>query len=295
MGPNAFIPDTDCSDPELYQPSKLKAAFVACVSLSQCRSFVNELRILRASQALPARSPLRSLDLFASPDGLLRIGGRLHNSHFSYDLWHPPLLHGDSHFARLVIDWAHHISLHGGFRSTYVHAVRRAWIVGGRRRIRAYVRKCVICARIRAQPLQQMMDSLPSERVTPARPFARVGLDYAGSFQMLAAKGRGSRTTKAYVAVFVCFATKAIHIELAGDLTTGSLMGVLTRTYSRRGLLGEIWSHNATHFHRADLDLHEALAQANLDWTHISEKLAVEGISWRFIPPHILAIYGRPV
>ena len=61
-----------------------------------------------------------------------------------------------------------------------------------------------------------------------------MGLDYEGPFQVLAAKGRGSRTTKVYVTVFVWFATKAIHLELAGDLTTEGLMAVLTRFCIRR-------------------------------------------------------------
>ena len=91
-----------------------------------------------------------------------------------------------------------------------------------------------------------MMAPLPSARVTPSRAFARTGVDYAGPFQVLAAKGRGVRTTKAYVAVFICMASKAIHLELAGDLSTESLMGALIRFCGRRGRPAEMWSDNAT-------------------------------------------------
>ncbi|CAB0036225.1 unnamed protein product [Trichogramma brassicae] len=134
-------------------------------------------------------------------------------------------------------------------------------------------------------PLRQIMAPLPPERVTPCRAFARTGLDYAGPFQVWASRGRGVRASKAWVAVFVCLTTKAVHLELAGDLSTASLLGALTRFSGRRGRPSELWSDNATHFHRADLELRNALNNERLNWITISDRLAEDGIKWSFIPP----------
>lgn len=72
------------------------------------------------------------------------------------------------------------------------------------------------------------MADLPAAWVNPGRPFSKVGVDYAGPFQVLRSKGRGVSYSKGYVAVFVCLATKAIHLELVGDLSTESFLGCLT-------------------------------------------------------------------
>uniref|UniRef100_A0ABD2WGL6 Integrase catalytic domain-containing protein n=1 Tax=Trichogramma kaykai TaxID=54128 RepID=A0ABD2WGL6_9HYME len=79
--------------------------------------------------------------------------------------------------------------------------------------------------------------------------------------------------------------TKAIHLKTVGDLSTKSLFGALTRFTGRRGLPTEICIDNATHFHRADLELREALNSGSIQWTQISDRLEANGTSWRFIPP----------
>lgn len=53
---------------------------------------------------------------------------------------------------------------------------------------------------------------------------------------------------KIYVAVFVCFATKALHLEMVRDLTTNSFLSIFDRFISRRGSPNIIWSDNATKF-----------------------------------------------
>jgi hypothetical protein len=42
-------------------------------------------------------------------------------------------------------------------------------------------------------------------------------------------------TTKGYTAVFVCFATKAIHLEVDTSLTTEAFLADLRRFIARRG------------------------------------------------------------
>ena len=139
--------------------------------------------------------------------------------------------------------------MHGGPALTYSYAIRTIWIIGVRAQVRAYVRSCVTCARFQATPSTQRMGDLPAARITPSRPFSRTGLDYAGPFMLKASNRRGVTSTKGYLVIFVCLCTKAIHIEVVGDLTTASFLAALRRFSSRRGNPAKLWSDNATTFH----------------------------------------------
>ena len=193
--------------------AELHREFLLCAKLSQQQDFKLEIDQLTSNRPVHKNSPLRRLAPFMHSDGLIRVGGRLSNSNLACDEKHPVILNGTSHLAHLVIQWAHQRSLHGGFRSTYIYALRRAWIVGGRSKVRSIVRKCVVCTIADPRPASQAMAALPAVRVTPAPAFSRTGVDYAGPFSILRSKERGIRCSKGYVAVFVCLVTKAIRLE----------------------------------------------------------------------------------
>jgi len=71
------------------------------------------------------------------------------------------------------------------------------------------------------------MAALPAPRVTPAFPFNIVGVDYAGPFLLTAHSARGQRTSKNYAAIFVCFTTKAVHLENVEDYSTAGSLAAL--------------------------------------------------------------------
>ena len=266
-------------------PTELRHEFLVLVKLSQQHDFASEIQHLQHGHCAPKSSTIHTLDPFLDSLGILRVGGRLRNSTLPDDEKHPVILHGRNALATLVIGWAHEQSVHGGFRLTYCRAIQRAWIIGGRARVRDYIKKCVVCAIARANPLKQAMASLPSARVTPEPAFLHTGVDYAGPFQVLRSKGRGIRSSKGYIALFVCFSSKAIHLELVGDLTSSSFLGALSRFVNRRGKPAEIWSDNAKCFKGADFELQRLLQDASFDWEKVSSNLAEQGIKWQFIPP----------
>ena len=78
------------------------------------------------------------------------------------------------------------------------------------------------------------MGYLPAARVTPSRPFNTTGVDYAGPY-FVKDRTHSQKTTKAFLCIFVCFATKVVHLELAIDLTTDAFLSCLQRFISRRG------------------------------------------------------------
>ncbi|GFX42579.1 uncharacterized protein TNCV_261141 [Trichonephila clavipes] len=79
------------------------------------------------------------------------------------------------------------------------------------------------------------MGDLPTHRVTPSRTFSVCGIDYAGPINILRYRGRGAKTTKGYIALFVCFVIKALHLELVSDLTSEAFIASLKRFCARRG------------------------------------------------------------
>jgi gag-polypeptide of LTR copia-type len=86
--------------------------------------------------------------------------------------------------------------------------------------IKTIIRQCPMCFKLRMTESIQLMASLPLQRTTPSKPFSRIGVDYAGPVTIRSSLGRLPKLTKAWIAVFVCVATRAIHLELVSDATT---------------------------------------------------------------------------
>ncbi|XP_070072176.1 uncharacterized protein [Drosophila takahashii] len=72
---------------------------------------------------------------------------------------------------------------------------------------------------------------------------------------------RGKPPYKSYVALFVCFASKAVHLELVSDLTTDAFLLALQRFVSRRGIPEKVWWDNATNVVGADRHMREFQAR----------------------------------
>ncbi|XP_062534214.1 uncharacterized protein LOC134203358 [Armigeres subalbatus] len=133
--------------------------------------------------------------------------------------------------------------------------------------------------------MQQFMGELPSPRVSVSRPFLKTGVDYFGPVYIRPAPRRAA--VKAYVSVFVCFCTKAVHLELVSDLSTDRFLQALQRFISRRGRCSDIYSDNGTNFVGARNKLGE-LYRLLRDHTHrekVTSELAKDGIQWHFNPP----------
>lgn len=152
--------------------------------------------------------------------------------------------------------------------------------------MRRIVHQCLQCHKAKPKFPDLLMGNLPATRIEPSRPFTNTGLDYAGPFQLRTTKGRGHRAYKGYLVVFVCFATKAIHLEAVSDLTTDAFLNAFRRFVSRRGLCRRLYSDNGTTFRGADRELRSMFKTASRFYSEIATTLANDGVDWHFIPPH---------
>lgn len=250
----------------------------------QGMAYAAELKVcLTQGAVLPPSSALASLSPFVHSDGLLRVGGRLQNACMSFDEKHPIILPTNSMITKLMIRCAHRDLLHGGAQLTTHRLRERYWIIGGRNEIRHIIHDCVSCKRHRSRTGKQRMAPLVKERVNESRPFTNIEIDYCGPFQLKRFEGKCRTMVKCYVAVFVCMATRAIHLELIHDMTTDAFIDGYRRFAARRGHCAKIVSDNGLYFvgakRRIDevRQLYEQGAENSLFKAHC--------IEWTFITP----------
>ncbi|XP_033222635.1 uncharacterized protein LOC117176491 [Belonocnema kinseyi] len=85
----------------------------------------------------------------------------------------------------------------------------------------------------------------------------------------------------------ICFASKAVHLELVSDLSTEAFIGSLKRFFARRGKSKTISSDNATNFFGTSIELKELynfIQSAQKD-SALQKFLSHERVTWHFIPP----------
>ncbi|KMQ89675.1 hypothetical protein RF55_10667 [Lasius niger] len=84
------------------------------------------------------------------------------------------------------------------------------------------------------------MGSLPW--VTLSRSFQHTGVNFAGPIWLRTSKGRGHKTYKAFVSVFVCFSCRAVHLEDVSDYSADAFLAAFRRFVARRGVCQAIYT-----------------------------------------------------
>ena len=261
---------------------------IACIvkNIQQC-SFAKEIQCLVKGSALPKNSRLINLSPFIDSNGLLRVGGRLKNSNMTFKKQCPMLLPTKHNFTNTVINHYHIMYFHAGAQLTLALLRQRFWIVSARNQVRKVLWNCITCKRVNAKSGHQQMADLPEARVTISRIFSRVGLDYCGPFKIKIFVGRSKQVRKIYVCIFVCFTTKAVHLEIVHDLTTAAFLAALKRFIARRGKPCEMYSDNGRNFVGANNEIKNILKSLFKckSKEEIENYAGSEGIKWHFNPP----------
>ncbi|XP_060518951.1 uncharacterized protein LOC132697424 [Cylas formicarius] len=247
------------------------------VRRSQDLFFSHELRLLKDGK--PLAKNFRKLFPFLDDAGTLRVGGRLSQATISYERKFPALLPSQCRLTEMIIESTHVQYLHAGIQTVQYLISLRFWILSPKRAIRRVLSKCVKCFRVNPTSPVPLMGNLPIARISELKPFSIVGVDFAGPFPIVMSRIRKAPILKAYLALFICFSTKAVHLELVSDLSTSAFLAAFKRFVSRRGRCDNIHSDNGTNFSGASKELNR-LAETAANHHYIK---------WHFIPsssPH---------
>ncbi|KAL6421661.1 hypothetical protein ACFW04_014478 [Cataglyphis niger] len=195
-----------------------------------------------------------SLSPFIDEVDLMKIIGRLKNSKLQFNAC-PILLPRNHDLTHQIIEYEHIRNLHSGMLATIVAVRQRFWPLS-------------VCSTTRKIIQRPLMGSLSDSRVTVSKPFSHCRVDYAGPVILREGKRRNACNQKAYIAIFVCFAIKAVHIEL--------------------GKPTHMYLDNGTTFVGAQKQLKElydfyGTRQAQ---SEIEQSLCGQEISWSFILPY---------
>lgn len=272
----------DNTKTKYLQKKELDEVLQRCLKITQKDHFDTEYDLLETKGTIQGQnSKLKTLCPYLDSNGLIRVSGRIQRAQLDDNTKHPVILPKDAHLTKLIVAEAHLKTLHGG-PSLMMNYLRSAyWIIGARNLVKHHIHKCVVCVRQRANINNQLMGSLPSARCVPARPFFNSGVDYAGPINIRTTKGRGHRAYKGYICLFICMATRAIHLEVVSDMTTQAFLAAFKRFVWRREHCAHIWSDNGTTFVGASKELKEIVTIEK----SAAEHLENSGTKWHFIPP----------
>ena len=264
---------------------------------AQEECYSDELAKLRAGLSVKRDSQIVQLSPYLDAEtGLIRMKGRIQHSALSEEEKHPIILPHKSHIVRLLIEEVHRTQMHAGINQTLVTLRDKYWVTHARSMVRSIVKSCLVCRMHMPQRLTAPFAPLPADRITEAKPFEVIGIDFTGPVYLAETKQTIKRTkkrpvqlvkttttSKAYIALTTCAVTRAVHLELVPDLTTDSFMRSFRRFVSRRGRPSIIYSDNAKTYQAAEKGIIQCYELLNSQ--PFKEYLAEQSIQWKFICP----------
>ncbi|XP_064085400.1 uncharacterized protein LOC135200724 [Macrobrachium nipponense] len=110
------------------------------------------------------------------------------------------------------------------------------------------------------------------------RPFENVGVDYSGP--IVITKTEDNEPRKVYICLFTCTATRAVHLDVALDMTAESFLLIFRRFCGTWSVPKQIISDNGTNFKATAKFLEELCSDPQ-----IREYFSNRGIVWKFVAP----------
>jgi len=260
------------------EANEINEAKLEIIRAVQKEAFPNEFKILKEGNLrLQESSKLQGLrPYYDEVDRVIRLRRRTRLSkEEAVDLIVLPSKHW---LLNLLIWDAHKRVKHAGVSQTITEIRQSYWILRGRQAVRDLQSKCVPCRKLYGRCLNQPIAPLPSKRCSRSLAFETVGIDFAGP---LFIKKTDRTTSKAYICLITCAATRAIHLEIVCSLTTDDFLLAFRRFIAQRGLCRIVYSDNAKTFQKADTVLLQLWE--NLESAEVRAFFANTGIEWRFI------------
>ena len=295
-------------------------AEMALIKAIQEKHFADEKRDLQrwridspsARVEIPRKSTIYPLNPFLDGDGVIRVGSRLAHANIDDEAKFPAILPKDDLHVNALIRHVHHETQHAGPIHVHNHLRQRFWIVQGLPTVKRAIGKCPGCQRADKRPCQQKMAELPTARVFDTHAWDTSGVDMMGPFGV---KRTNSRAThKVYVALFTCFSTRSIHVELVNNMDADSFILALARFSARRPGLRHLYSDNGSNFVGGFNILSKRAKEVEgscAATTHtisskdlakvrdsVRPRILKQGLDWTFLPPyasHYAGVWERMV
>ena len=179
---------------------------------------------------------------------LICVGSRVKHTDIFVNSNYQVIVNKDHPIAQLIIQNYHEQNLHVGREQALSSLRSKYWIHSCCGIIRSVIKSCVYCKRERINPLPS---DIPEDRLcVDKKPFINTDVDYLSPYRIKLSKRTRSNqaTAKTYVALFTCLITGAVHLEIAGDLSTDGFKLALRRFISREGKVNITRSDNGTNF-----------------------------------------------
>lgn len=207
-------------------------------------------------------------ELQKDSDEIWRCMGRLGESNLQQDVRHPVFLPRRSHCTELIILDIHRALFHGGTPTTLTKLRQRFWVSHGRKTVKTAINRCCMeCHRWKAKPFAlPPMPNLPTSRVRRARAFDSTAVDFFGPITVKS----DLEPRKKWVALFTCMTTRAVHLELADDLSANGFVHCFRRFMARRGVPSTMLSDNGTNFRLTASSLSLIPEASQIKWSFVT-------------------------
>ena len=234
----------------------------------------------RSLQKRLENGEFKTLSPFVDDKGIIRVGGRIDKAIVSYEEKHPVLLPNEHRISLLITRNVHNHG-HSGVATTTAKVRRKYWILKANKLSKTVKFNCVTCREMAHKAETQLMGDLPALRLSPQTPpFHYSSCDYFGPYNVKIGR---NKTKKHYGVIFTCLNTRAVHLELAVDLSTMEFIQVLRRFFSIRGYPAVLLSDNGSQMVGAERELREMVE--GLDSDKLRDFCAERSINWLFTAP----------
>lgn len=261
--------------------SELAAAERELLKAAQAEVYSQEISLISSNPeiTLESSSPLYTYSPYLDEHGLLRMRSRIAKAPATaFDTTHPIILPKSSRIVYLLVDFCHREFLHAHNETVFNQLKQKFAIASCRTLIKKVRTNCQKCKNERVKASPPEMGELPEARLQSyVAPFHCVGIDYFGPYEVKV----GRRLEKRWGVLFICFSTKAIHLEMASSLSTSSCIMCIRNFICRRGMPHEIYSDNGKNF----IGAKNVLVRENIVLDEAKLLTEFPKIQWKFLPP----------
>ena len=263
--------------PNVLYKARLFWIKVAQRDLSQDVQTTKKLK----SGKLEVEGRFQRLAPFEDTEGIWRVGVRIREfTPFTQDHQPPALLPYGHRLTFLLMRNAHEVK-HGGVSETVCQfRLSGYWVVKANQLARKIKTSCVICRYLDHHPIQQVMGSVPANRLISPSAWSDVQLDLFGPYECRSDVNKRS-TKKVWGIIIVDTNCGAIHCDTLQDYSAQETLKALRRFGSLRGWPRTISSDPGSQLQTA--------AGTMVNWFEhlrgqLSDQIGTAGFVWQVSP-----------